>query len=401
MDKLLKMIPRGTFANVGGALGGAPGRMVGDAISKISGYGSYTVNHNTLQKGTRYADEGVPSFASIGHGNRIKHREFITDVVAPTTPNDFNVAGYRISPDNKVLFPWLSELAGQYQKYKVHGMVFYYRSTSTDYQNSGTVALAVNYNATEGPYLNSESMLNAMFAVSSKPSLSFAAPLECDPATSPDGGYYVRHESNITGVTDLRMSTVGTLNLATYGLTVSAGTVLGQLWCTYDIELLYPYVNPKVAESDKIFGVDFDRNVRLTSTDTIRIIAGTEDRFTHYIQNNPTVHGNYKGCSRLTWKDLSPTLLGKTFRALCSVTSDGADALTLDDLTPNDEGCSVTRFEYDPTGGTGGDNAETAMAWRIDFTITSLEGSIALDTRKYKTPSPNWEVLKHVSIFEL
>jgi hypothetical protein len=399
MDRLLKMIPRGTFATVGGALGGAPGRLVGDAISKISGYGSYTVNHNSLQRSTQYNDEGVPSFASIGHGNRIRHREFITDVRAPNVPNDFAVTGFRIAPDNRTLFPWLSELAGQYQKYKVHGMVFYYRSTSTDYQNSGTVALAVNYNATEGNYLNSESMLNAMFAVSSKPSLSFAAPVECDPATSPDGGYYVRHESNITSVTDLRMSTVGNLNLATYGLTVDPGTVLGQLWCTYDIELLYPYVNPKIAESDQIFGTSFFRVSRIDAPDIEAVIPGTEDQFKILTQN--ATPGNYKGTSNLTWANLDPTLVGKTFRVVCSVQSDVLDALTLDTLATLQNGCTASWIEYKGTGGTGGDNGETATTWRIDFTITHVNGAFSLDPRKYKVSPVNWSVLKQVSIYQI
>jgi hypothetical protein len=278
-------------------------------------------------------------------------------------------------------------------------MVFYYRSTSTDYQNSGTVALAVNYNATEGNYLNSESMLNAMFAVSSKPSLSFAAPVECDPATSPDGGYYVRHESNITSVTDLRMSTVGTLNLATYGLTVDAGTVLGQLWCTYDIELLYPYVNPKVAESDLVFGTSFFRISRTDNPDLEAFIPGTEDKFKTFSNNSTT--GNYKGTTNLTWANLDPTLIGKSFRALCSVQSDLLDALTLDALTPLQTGCTASWTEYKGTGGTSGDNGETATTWLVNFVITQENGAISLDPRKYKASPVNWSVLKQVSIYQI
>jgi hypothetical protein len=396
MDKLLKMIPRGTFASVGGALGGAPGRLVGDALSKISGYGSYTVNHNTLQKSTLYNDEGVPSFTSIGHGNRIRHREFITDVRAPANPNDFVVNGLRISPENPSLFPWFSKLASRYQKYKVHGMVFYYRSTSTDYQNSGTVAIAVNYNATEGVYTNSESMLNAMFAVSSKPSLSFAAPVECDPTSSPDGGYYVRHQSNITGTTDLRMSTVGILNLATYGLTVDPGTVLGQLWCTYDIELLYPYVNPAVSESEQLFGGYFSLTTSTVSSDLSEPFPGTAGNFQLLTRN---IAGDTKGTTTLTWSDLDPTLVGKKFRINCSVQSNGADALTQTQIPVPDSGVTDTsRAEFFGNGGSGGDNAETGVATRVIFTITSPSGSLPLDYRKYKTSA--WQVLKNFSMYE-
>jgi hypothetical protein len=396
MDKLLKMIPRGTFASVGGALGGAPGRLVGDAISKISGYGSYTVNHNTLQKSTLYNDEGVPSFSSIGHGNRIRHREFITDVIAPPVPNEYDVRGLRISPENSSLFPWFSKLASRYQKYKVHGMVFYYRSTSTDYQNSGTVAIAVNYNATEGVYTNSESMLNAMFAVSSKPSLSFAAPVECDPSTSPDGGYYVRHPSNITGVTDLRLSTVGVLNLATYGLSVDPGTVLGQLWCTYDIELLYPYVNPMTSESEKLYGNSFTSLVSTATVDTEAFVPGTSGVFSLITKN---ASGDFKGTNVLTWTDVDPIMLGRQYSVTCSVQSSGADAISQTALTLGSTGATENfRVEYFGSGGSGGDNAETALTTRVIFTITSVTGSMPLDKRKYKTSA--WTVYRNIAVNE-
>jgi hypothetical protein len=123
-------------------------------------------------------------------------------------------------------------------------MVFYYKSTSTDYNNSGTIAVSVNYNATEFKYSSIEQVLNSMFAVASKPSESFAAPVECDPESMPDGGYYVRHESAVQTTTDLRMSTIGTVQFVTEGLTLPPGTVVGQLWCTYDVELLFPYITP-------------------------------------------------------------------------------------------------------------------------------------------------------------
>jgi len=120
-------------------------------------------------------------------------------------------------------------------------MVFQYRSTSTDFNNSGTVAIAVNYNATERPYNNMPAVLNSQFACSSKPSVSFFAPVECDPKSHPDG-YYIRHEDEILGVTDVRMSSIGILNVVTAGLTLPAGTILGELWVTYEIELISPYL---------------------------------------------------------------------------------------------------------------------------------------------------------------
>ena len=245
MDGLLRKVPRGTLSQIGSHFGPV-GAVAGDVISRISGYGSYKVNHNTLGTDTVIGAEAqnIPTFRPSEHGSRVRHREFIGNVVVPSIPSQYANQSYRVSVDNAELFPWLSQLAARYQKYKVHGMVFYFKSTSTDYNNSGTVAVAMNYNATEDEYSSLDQVLNSMFAVNAKPSESFAAPLECDPKTMPEGGYYVRHaESLKQGIaTDLRLSSLGTLNVVTEGLTLPADTVLGQIWCTYDIELLFPYV---------------------------------------------------------------------------------------------------------------------------------------------------------------
>jgi len=246
IDRLTKMIPRGTFAALGGQIAGPIGTAIGTGISKITGRGSYQVSHNTLQRqSVMGADaQNIPTFAPSEHGSRVRHREFIGNIISPSTPEAFNNESYRLAVDNKALFPWLGELAARYQKVIYHGMVFYYKTTSTDYNNSGTVQLAVNYNATEEQYTSTAQMLNSMFSTSTKPSVSAAAPIECDPNTMPTGGYYIRHPLSVNTDTDLRMSTVGTLNVATEGLTLPSGTVLGQLWCTYDVELMYPYVVP-------------------------------------------------------------------------------------------------------------------------------------------------------------
>lgn len=262
VDRLTKMIPRGTFAALGGQIAGPIGTAIGTGISKITGRGSYQVNHNTLQRhSVMGADaQNIPTFAPSEHGSRVRHREFIGNIISPPSPEAFNNVSYRLAVDNKTLFPWLGELAARYQKVIYHGMVFYYKTTSTDYNNSGTVQLAVNYNATEEQYTSTAQMLNSMFSTSTKPSVSAAAPIECDQNTMPTGGYYIRHPLSVSSDTDLRMSTVGTLNVATEGLTLPSGTVLGQLWCTYDVELMYPYVVPNtisVANFATVGSVDY------------------------------------------------------------------------------------------------------------------------------------------------
>lgn len=242
IDNVASKIPKGTFRTIGSAFG-PKGAALGQAISTITGYGSYNVDHNTIMTSTQIgaAAENIPTFSKGSHGSTITHREFIRNVIVPNDGNEFQNTVERLAIDNANIFPWLSKLSTRYQRYKVKGMVFQYRSISTDYNNSGSVAIAVNYNATERGYTNMPALLNSQFACSAKPSVSFYAPVECDPKTHPDG-FYIRHEDEINNMTDVRMSSVGVLNVATQGLSLNQGTVLGELWVTYEIELIAPYL---------------------------------------------------------------------------------------------------------------------------------------------------------------
>lgn len=245
LDRLLSRIPKGTFASVGGLLG-PKGAAAGHALSTITGYGDYTVTRNTLMNQTvvgEMADQ-VPVFRNQGADTRVKHCEFVMDLKVPAGGFGFDVTALPIDPTDQTTFPWLATVARKYQKYKVKGMVIGYRSTSTDYNNSGVVAIAVNYDPAERAYNSMETILNTKFAVSTKPSNSMLAPVECDPARSPSDGYYMKHTTS-ADVTDatIRQTRMGTINVATQGLSLAPGTTIGQLYVSYDIEMLYPYMS--------------------------------------------------------------------------------------------------------------------------------------------------------------
>lgn len=246
MDQLMSRIPRGTFASVGGALGGPAGAMVGRGMSAITGYGDYTVKANSLSNSTMIGEmaDQVPVFKQQGADIRVRHCEFVTDLVVPADKSAFNSNTFDIDPTSTATFPWLASVASKYQKFKVKGMVIGYRSTSTDYNNSGVVAIAVNYDPAETPYASMTDLLNSKFAVSTKPSNSMLAPVECDPGRSPTDGYYVKHVTS-TDVSEasIRQTVMGKINIATSGLTLDPGATIGQVYVSYDIEFLYPYMH--------------------------------------------------------------------------------------------------------------------------------------------------------------
>lgn len=265
------LFPRGSFARAGGALGSVfgpkgmmMGRAAGEAISRITGVGDYTVKSNTIATETATLTGEVPSFGKTDNSTRVRHREFITDITASETPTAFNNASYVIQPGNSALFPWLSSLAQNYQQYRVHGMVFMFKSTTSDYSAAGAlgkIALATNYNVRDSSFVNMQELENAEFSVSGKPSLSRIHPIECAATNGVPLIKWVRDTQYDSSGGDDRLYDVGKFQVATQGLPAStAGAIIGELWVTYDIEFFKPIVgrNPTTVMYEPVVVPVFD-----------------------------------------------------------------------------------------------------------------------------------------------
>lgn len=251
MDARLSAIPKGGFANKGeqmgarfGTLGKLAGRGLGAGLSAITGYGNYTVKKNSLGKVSASVDM-VPQFVKNEHSIRVTHREFISDIAVPTSATAFNMLyAQKINPGNSVMFPWLARMAKQYSQYKIHGMVFTFKTMTSDYSANGplgTVMMATNYDAIERVFANKIELENSEFAVSCKPSESLIHAIECDPKYTTLEMLYIRDSSYDTSDTsDRRFYDFGTFQLATSGLPGVVGSVMGEFWVSYDIELCKP-----------------------------------------------------------------------------------------------------------------------------------------------------------------
>lgn len=253
LDNVLRRIPRGTFANAGGALGAKYGggfgsrlgRMAGAGVSAITGYGNYNVAANSVSR-TATSMDMVPQFTKGEHSVRVRHREFIKDIVVPADGAEFNLESWLINPANKDLFPWLGQMSRQYQQYRIHGMVLVFKSMSSDYAAAGplgTVMIATNYNAVDREYTSKVELENSEFAVSCKPSMNLVHAIECDPKVTGLETLYIRDPAYETGETsDRRFYDYGKVQFATQGLPGAAGNTMGELWVTYDIELMKPII---------------------------------------------------------------------------------------------------------------------------------------------------------------
>lgn len=97
--------------------------------------------------------------------------------------------------------------------------------------------MSTEYNVLSSAPVNKQQMENTEFTVSCKPSCDMLHPIECAPQQTTLPLMYTRTGAVPAGQ-DARLYDLGLFVLATVGS--QASPVVGELWCSYDIELLKP-----------------------------------------------------------------------------------------------------------------------------------------------------------------
>jgi len=218
-------------------------KLLGKGIGAlISGFGDYKIAGNTLMTGGLDPPTVVNS---VNNGGVIvRHREYLMDINATTA---FTIQTLPLNTGLLETFPWLSAIATHFEQYKFQGLLFEFKSLSSDAVLSsatssalGSVVMATQYNALNPPFPDKFTMENYEFANSAKPSLSFIHPVECARKDTPLTELYVRGGAPAPG-SDLRLYDLGNFHIATVGMQAASG-VCGELWCTYEVELMKPKI---------------------------------------------------------------------------------------------------------------------------------------------------------------
>jgi len=226
------------FGPAGAGVGSFLGGKLGHLIETVTGFGDYSVDQNTILKGGM----GVPQVMnSLDNGNCIiRHREFIGNIQASIA---FAVQTFTLQPGLAKTFPWLSQIANSYEQYRLRGVLFEFSSTSSDALLStatstalGSVIMMTDYDVADEPPTSKRQMLNSEWACSSKPSLSFIHPIECKKSVTAQNILYTRGAA-VPDNYDARLYDFANFHIATEGMQ-AVGGILGELWVTYEIELL-------------------------------------------------------------------------------------------------------------------------------------------------------------------
>lgn len=151
---------------------------------------------------------------------------------------------FLINAANPNTFPFLSQIAANYEQYEIEGLIFEFRSTSADALNStntalGSVMMATQYDVLDALFASKLDMLNYEYSTSCKPSCNVLHMVECDPHQTPVSELYTVYNQSLPPNADPRLYHLGRFSIATTGFQ-GTNVNIGELHITYQVRLLKP-----------------------------------------------------------------------------------------------------------------------------------------------------------------
>lgn len=201
---------------------------------------SGTKNSDIVTPNSRLQQQ-LPTFQQEEDCIVVSFEEYIGDILSDTIPFALKLSG-GLNPGNAVFFPWLSNVADNFQQYEFESCVFTYKSMSgalASTQTLGSVLMSSQYNVYEQVPVSKSQMLNTIFAVSKVPSEDMIHPIECDRKQSTAGGLLFIRGATLPAGQDARFYDLANVNIAVGGQT-AAGINLGQVWVSYKVKLCKP-----------------------------------------------------------------------------------------------------------------------------------------------------------------
>lgn len=226
------------------------------------GRGAYSSVNSLMTPGSAAT---IPMFSSVKDETGALHicrKEYIADIQAST---DFELQSFLLNPGNSTLFPWLSQIAVNYEEYEFSGLIFSYRTVtsmlSTTSSQIGTIIAATDYNCTNTDFPNKVQMMEYDGAISTQINQDLTCGVECDPQKNALGGIlYITQAQNVRdldNVQDAKTYFLGKFELAVNGCQNPTGEI-GELWVSYHVVLRKPRMYQAAGMATPYSAAQFD-----------------------------------------------------------------------------------------------------------------------------------------------
>ena len=226
------------------------GRLLGGGM--YTGTGEYEGPDSNDLLSSKSTMDVVPLFNNSDPDDAILYsrREYVSEIYGPpldgAVPKPFVLQEFQINPGLEKTFPWLSQIAANFDEYEMVQLCFTFKSTTTESGNQtngqvGTVIMATNYNSAAASFTEKFTMMQYAHAVSCRLTESLQAFVECDPEKlSGSRGEYVRTNPVVSNQ-DLKTYDHGKFQIAIANCSKElANQSLGELWVTYTVKLRKP-----------------------------------------------------------------------------------------------------------------------------------------------------------------
>ncbi|QMW68646.1 capsid protein [Crucivirus-88] len=299
-----KKVNDNVLGTVGGAIGSAYGpvgtvlgTVGGSLLGDFLGIGDYTEmpnsSHNisTVETNSLIKDRLPKQLPPFMNGKEpyiiVHHREYCFDVLSHI---GFVGVVANINPTDTKLFPWLKNVAMNYEKYKVLGMVVEYvslsgESSSLTVPTLGSVMMAHQTNNYDPVFPDKQHMLNHRGAISSSPNKNMMLGIECDPEYLFAENKFIRHADQIVGG-DNRVYDFGSVSVFCEGQN-QIGSIIGEIWCSYQIALINPRVNTSAFETPEFLSPSDINEKKKNKIEEDYVISSGKSSKTHSRAHSP------------------------------------------------------------------------------------------------------------------
>lgn len=226
---------------------------VGQAIATARGRGLYrgrgvyAANNLVMDQGAT-ASSVVPQFQPTDmHSITYSNREFVRDIFAPAASSVFEVQEWELNPGLPNSFPWLSQLAVNFEEYELVQLAYTFKSTVADFASNsgqvGQVLMATQYNPDSGSFATKDEMMLYEGGMSCKTTESLIHGIECDPKKVAGSTQKYVRVGTIPPTEDLKNYDLGKTSLAVINCpSTYANQQIGELWVSYTIVLRKPKI---------------------------------------------------------------------------------------------------------------------------------------------------------------
>ena len=200
-------------------------------LNKYTGSGSY----NSLVNPDGLDIAQVSQVDSDASSLVISHREYITDINGSSA---FSNQSFLLNPGNSQVFPWLSQIAVNYDEYDFKQIIFGFKSVTADVTTAsvqiGSVIMACNYNVNSPPFTGKIPMMEYESAVSDRITSNVTFGVECDDSKNGNApNLYVTNALTAPVGEDPKSYFLGNMQIAT-NQCLNTGEI-GELWVEYTV----------------------------------------------------------------------------------------------------------------------------------------------------------------------